>query len=202
MEFGIWLIWAQTPVICQYCIWKIWFIFIFALCYRHERVFVCVSVCLYAAFVDLIKMVWHLPYFFCLGDTYVYGHVSRALYFRLVRDEDAPLQLPSTFHATCPEFFHTKIGTCGQETEKSTAVAVVWHTGIAKAEVLDGTAGKFVEEYASMFPASIANHFILSRRWDSSGIFSVWSGDVSNIWWIVGIRCNCVIGLYWKSLNS
>jgi Adenosine-deaminase (editase) domain len=80
----------------------------------------------------------------------MYGHLSRAFYHRLLRDAKLPdanvLELPTGFRINCPIISHTKIGKCSPETEKSTAVSVVWHRGAKIAEVIDGTLGNFSED--------------------------------------------------------
>ena len=71
----------------------------------------------------------------------------RAFYHRVLRDDQTVLELPSGFEVRCPLINHTIIGKCGQETEKSTAVTVLWHRGIKCSEVLDGTIGSFSEDF-------------------------------------------------------
>ena len=80
---------------------------------------------------------------------FVYGHVARALHDRLARKttvEQSDLQLVPPYHVAAPAFIRTKIGTLGAETEKSTAVTVIWYLGADRAEVIDGTTGTFFDE--------------------------------------------------------
>jgi len=83
-----------------------------------------------------------------LGESFVYGHVVRAIHFRLLREEALAnsLALPDGFRVVSPTLVRTDIGSGELETEKSSALAVAWYLGAKKADVIDGTTGKFVEE--------------------------------------------------------
>jgi hypothetical protein len=80
----------------------------------------------------------------------VYGHLTRAFYHRIQRDnkqlDAAFLELPPGYRINCPVIRHTTVGKCSPESEKSTAVSVVWHSGAKSAEVIDGTTGTFSED--------------------------------------------------------
>ena len=105
------------------------------------------------------------------GESFIRGHVTRALYYRLVRNEivslslseqsNPPLQhssienpvpdlhLPTPYRAAYPAIIKSNFVNLfqQQETEKSSALAVVWYLGLDKAEVFDGTTGKFPNEF-------------------------------------------------------
>jgi hypothetical protein len=77
-----------------------------------------------------------------LGTNYVYGHTSRAVYYRLTRNKSAPnLGLPSGYQVTCPSVNSGKIENGWQDTERSSALSVVWTIGDTRVEVSDGTTG-------------------------------------------------------------
>lgn len=80
------------------------------------------------------------------GEPYVHGHLARAFYHRLLRDNNVPLVLPAGYRINCPVIRNTRIDSAYPETEKSTAATVFWFRGIGVAEVTDGTTGKFLEE--------------------------------------------------------
>lgn len=77
-----------------------------------------------------------------IGMNYVYGHASRAMYYRLLRNKTSlELSLPPGYQATCPLLGNGQIENNWQETERSSALSVVWTLGDSLAEVSDGTTG-------------------------------------------------------------
>ena len=80
-----------------------------------------------------------------LGTNYVYGHASRAMYYRLARNKSPPkLGLPSGYQAVCPSVNSGSIENGWQDTERSSALSVVWTLGDSRVEVSDGTTGQLM----------------------------------------------------------
>jgi hypothetical protein len=85
--------------------------------------------------------------FLITGDNFKFGHISRALYHRLDRTGDeAEMCLPTIFQAICPQILHSELCALIFETEKSTSQTAIWTLGQKKAEVIDGTTGKLIDE--------------------------------------------------------
>ena len=77
----------------------------------------------------------------------MYGHIARALFYRLTKGEkELKVPLPPGYQAVCPDIGQAKVEIEVQDTEKSTALTVMWSQGDDKAEVMDGTTGKIIDK--------------------------------------------------------
>ena len=73
----------------------------------------------------------------------MYGHVSRALYYRLSKScEDPVLDLPEGYVPTMPVLGHTELEVSLQETEKSLPLVASWTGQDERMDIVDGTTGK------------------------------------------------------------
>lgn len=74
--------------------------------------------------------------------------MARGLYYRLQADGKTPVkwQLPTGYGLSSPELGHTDLEDMVVDTEKSSPITVSWTVGEPRADVLDGTTGKHLEE--------------------------------------------------------